>query len=167
MPFSHLVFVHFLFLRLSTVLQVLIFFFPFVFVQFLFISHGLPHRFSMTSFISSLPYPCFQILSITPCGCRFANLSLRGRASPVQLLQFSHPGAAPWQGQGGLCCPAPAGPGALLCSAGAEPRRNEGLPILGHHCFLLCWEWALKWLVAYLITERWQLFTDISRDFLC
>lgn len=38
----------------------------------------------------------------------------------------SSPGlAAPWRGQGGLCCPARAGPGALLCSAGAEPLRKE------------------------------------------
>ena len=156
MTFSHPVFVHFLFLRCSTFLQVLIFF-PCMFMQFLFISHGLPRRFSMTSSTSSLPLPAsrsclsIHIAASLLTGFGAGTCWCSRSSSPALVLQGAQAGlVAPRQGRGGLCCPAcllaaRAGPRAPCRSTGAESSRKEDSGgALAVIVFLLHWERAPK-----------------------
>lgn len=124
----------------------------------------------MTSFISSLPSPCFQILStihvaaslltlVSEAGTHLSSCS----SSPALVQAWQH------RGKARVGCAAQHVLAPEHCSAllGLSHWGRKSLMVLGHHCFLLHWEQALKWLFANLIIGRWQLFTDTSRDFLC
>lgn len=164
MTFSHLVFVHFLFLSLSSVvLQVLIYFFPLCLCSI-----------CLSAMINTgIPWPPSSPPSPLPASQ--SCLSLHVAAGLLTLRQALTCPVAPvlpaWQhhGEARVGCAAQHMLALEHCSAllGLSHWGRKSLMVLGHDCFLLHREQVLKWLVAYLIIERWQLFTDTSRDFLC
>lgn len=124
MTFSHLVFVHFLFLRSSTVLQVLIIFSPLCLCSFCLSAMACLTGFPWPPSSPPSPIPASKsclslhvaaglLTLVSEAGTHLSSCS----SSPAPVQAWQHHGKA------GVGC---AGPGALLCSAGAELLRKEG-----------------------------------------